>query len=69
MSLRLVNIKSKWVEGASITYIPQMDRYSLSIQKYIGIEEELFKTIKGAKLYFTRWFYKGVWEKESDEQN
>jgi hypothetical protein len=70
--LILQNITKKWVNKARISYVKAFEPlpYLLAI-KYTPSRlgyMQTFKTIRQAKINFTKEFYKGIW-KESDKQN
>lgn len=62
----LTNPKTGWIESATIRYIPEMDRFILNIKKGIRISRfgdmEAFKSVRSAKIFFTKHYYKGIWE-------
>ena len=70
--LILQNTTEKWVNTGRISYVKAFEPlpYLLSV-KYtpsrLGFMQT-FKTVRQAKINFTKEFYKGIW-RESDEQN
>lgn len=59
---------NSWVKKASIRYVSAMSYmpYCLTITTNIKHEfPETFKTQRSAKIFFTKNYFKGVWEEEN----
>lgn len=67
--LILKNIDARWVRSARITYIKQLEPLPIVLTvdyspSRFGYQES-FRTVRQAKIAFTKQFYKGNWK--SDE--